>query len=70
MASFFYWLFGQCEFRNCKDICVLTMFVLRHRCQMDIFTGSFWFLNGAWYDIYAVFGDGVSTDVQSVHSAD
>jgi len=43
LASFFYWLFGQSEFQNCKDICVFATNVLRHRCQTEISIASFWF---------------------------
>jgi len=36
--------------------------VLRHGCQMDIFTASFWFPDRVLCVIYTAFGIGVSTD--------
>jgi len=60
MASFFYWLSGQCESRSCKVIYVLTIHVLRHRYQTEIFTASFWLSNGTGCVIFTVFGDGIS----------
>ena len=62
MASFFYWLSGQCESRSCKVICVLAIHVLRQRYQTEISTASFWFSSGTVCVIFTTFGDAVSID--------